>query len=342
MKDYLKIIDAWLANKTNMVLARVIKTWGSSPRPIGAVMLINDEFKITGSVSGGCIEGTVVKMSKNILNHRTAEKLNFGVSDEEAWSVGLSCGGNIQVFLQSVDFSYDPVWKTLLSNTRENKSSILITLLENGQNQNSLLDEGGTLIGSPLPNVVIAEAEKAYTERMHKTVSHEGADYFIQIFPRKNTLLIIGVAHIAVDLVALADRFGFETMVIDPRGYFAQNTVFDIAPTKILEAYPSEVLHQFKLDPYTFCTILSHDSKIDDNALEILLPSKVGYIGALGSKKTHDKRVARLLQKGISKELISKIQAPIGVSINAQSAQEIALAIMGQIIQFKNQYSSSK
>ena len=131
-------------------------------------------------------------------------------------------------------------------------------------------------------------------------------------------------------------------MVIDPRGYFAQNTVFDIAPTKILEAYPSEVLHQFKLDTYTFCTILSHDSKIDDNALEILLPSKVGYIGALGSKKTHDKRVARLLQKGISKELISKIQAPIGVSINAQSAQEIALAIMGQIIQFKNQYSSSK
>ena len=107
----------------------------------------------------------------------------------------------------------------------------------------------------------------------------------------------------------------------------------------MIEDYPSEVLDQFPLDAYTFSAILSHDPKIDDNALEILLPSDVGYIGALGSRKTHEKRVNRLLEKGIEQSLIDKIHAPIGVSITAKSAREIALSIISQIIQEKNQYS---
>jgi xanthine dehydrogenase accessory factor len=248
----------------------------------------------------------------------------------------LSCGGSIEVYLQAVDFSSNTVWHFLLKNRQSNQSCLLISDLN--KNENWLIEENGSVTGTPLPPILIKEAQVALEERSHKTLTFEGRSYFIQVFPRKPTLLIIGVAHIAVDLVSTAYMHDFETIVIDPRGYFAKNMYFDTEPTQIFEAYPSEVLHQLKLDSYTFCAILSHDPKIDDNALEILLPSKVAYIGALGSKKTHQKRIDRLTKKGISQDLISKIQAPIGVPIHAKSAKEIALAIMSEIIKFKNQY----
>ena len=336
MKDLKEIIDEWSQNGAVLVLARVVKTWGSSPRPIGSMMVINEDQKMSGSVSGGCVEGAVVKKAQALFAQHTAEKLSFGVSDEEAWSVGLSCGGSIEVYLQAVDFSSNVVWHSLLKKMQSNQSCLFISDLN--KNENWLIEENGSVTGTPLPPMLIKEAQVALEERSHKTLTFEGQNYFIQVFPRKPTLLIIGVAHIAVDLVSTAYMHDFETIVIDPRGYFAKNMYFDTEPTQIFEAYPSEVLHQLKLDSYTFCAILSHDPKIDDNALEILLPSKVAYIGALGSKKTHQKRIDRLTKKGISQDLISKIQAPIGVPIHAKSAKEIALAIMSEIIKFKNQY----
>lgn len=336
MKDLNEIISVWSQNGAILVLARVVKTWGSSPRPIGSMMIINEERKMSGSVSGGCVEGAVVKKSQALFTKHRAEKLSFGVSDEEAWSVGLSCGGSIEVFLQAVDFSSNKVWHNLLKRWQSNQSCVLVSKLS--KNENWLMDENGQVTGKSLPPVLINEAQTVFNERVHRTLNFKGENYFIQVFPRKPTLLIIGVAHIAVDLVTMAHLHGFETILVDPRGYFTANTHFNTKPSQIFEAYPSEVLHQITLDPYTFCAILSHDPKIDDNALEVLLPSKIAYIGALGSKKTHHKRIERLTTKGISKDLISKIQAPIGIAINAKSAKEIALAIMSEIIKFKNQY----
>ncbi len=338
MQNYFEEIKKWRSDDKKIAIARVIKTWGSSPRPVGSFMLVNEEGKMAGSVSGGCVEGSVVKKSLEILDPGTATKLAFGVSDEDAWSVGLSCGGSIQVFLESFDLSPGSIWATIMDCMEKNESCTLITTLEEGENSSLLIKTDGSEIGASMPEAIKDEASKAFTQRANATIEHEGLSYFIQVFPRKPTLLIIGAAHITVDLVSLGNSFGFETVVIDPRGYFAQNTVFPDAPAQLLEAYPSEVLDQFTLDPYTFCAILSHDPKIDDNALEILLPSEVAYIGALGSKKTHVKRTARLLEKGIDQMLIDKIHAPIGVSIHAKSAREIALSIISQIIEVKNQH----
>ena len=336
MTDLNEIISDWSQNGAILVLARVVKTWGSSPRPIGSMMIINEEGKISGSVSGGCVEGAVIKKSRALFTQHVGEKLSFGVSDEEAWSVGLSCGGKIEVYLQTVDFSSNKVWNSLLKNKQSNQSCVLISKLS--KNENWLIDENGGVIGTLLSPKIIKEARTIFSERVHKTLNVKEQDYFIQVFPRKPTLLIIGVAHIAVDLVTIAHLHEFETILIDPRGYFTTNTQFNTEPTQIYTAYPSEVLNKVKLDPYTFCAILSHDPKIDDNALEILLPSKVAYIGALGSKKTHQKRIERLTRKGISEDLISKIQAPIGIPIGAKSAKEIALSIMSEIIKFQNQF----
>ena len=232
----------------------------------------------------------------------------------------------------------EEIWQHILDLQNSNKSCTLITRLEDGQSQSQLIPTEGPTLGDDMPEAVISTAQNAFRERAHTTTEKDGVSYFVQVFPRKPTLLIIGAAHITVDLVSLGNSFGFETIVIDPRGYFAQNTVFTDPPAQLLEDYPSEVLDQFTLDPYTFCAILSHDPKIDDNALEILLPSGVAYIGALGSKKTHAKRTARLLEKGIDQTSIDRIHAPIGVSIHAKSAREIALSIISQIIQVKNQF----
>lgn len=338
MHNYFEEIKKWQSNDRKITIARVIKTWGSSPRPVGSVMLVNDEGKMAGSVSGGCVEGSVVKKSMEVLDSGASTKLAFGVSDEDAWSVGLSCGGSIQVFLENFDLSPGSIWQAIMDSLDQNESCTLITSLEEENSRSLLIRSDGTEIGADLPTVIKKEAVQAFAQRAHTTAEHDGTTYFIQVFPRKPTLLIVGAAHITVDLVSLGGSFGFETVVIDPRGYFAQNTAFQDAPDQLLEAYPSEVLEQFTLDPYTFCAILSHDPKIDDNALEILLPSEVGYIGALGSKKTHAKRTARLLEKGVDQMLIDKIHAPIGVSIHAKSAREIALSIISQIIQVKNQH----
>lgn len=338
MQNYFEEIKKWRSNDHQIALARVIKTWGSSPRPVGSVMLVNDEGKMAGSVSGGCVEGSVVKMSMDVIQTGEATRVAFGVSDEDAWSVGLSCGGSIQVFLEKFDLSSGGVWQGVVDCLDKNESCTLITSLEEGEARSLLIKTDGSTLGDEVPPEVLEVANQAFQQRAHTTTEHEGVAYFIQVFPRKPSLLIIGAAHITVDLVSLGNSFGFETVVIDPRGYFAQNTVFNDPPAKLLEAYSSEVLDQFTLDPYTFCAILSHDPKIDDNALEILLPSDVAYIGALGSKKTHAKRTARLLEKGLEQSLIDKIHAPIGVSIHAKSAREIALSIISQIIQVKNQH----
>lgn len=335
MKNNLDIIKKWSANNKNIGLARVVKTWGSSPRPVGSVMLINSDGEMAGSVSGGCVEGAVVKTTLQLLEDNTQRKLSYGVTDDEAWSVGLSCGGSIEVYVQSVDFSTG-IWEKLWQNLENNKSSIMISEIGNG-NRNALIEENGEALGDQMPKDVIDEAKNAHDARTNKILTYGDSSYFIQIFPRKSILLIIGAAHVTVDLVALGNRYDFDTIVIDPRGYFVEKTIFVEPPTQLIEAYPSEVLANFPLDAYTYCAILSHDPKIDDNALEVLLDSKVAYIGALGSRKTHEKRSRRLTEKGITQSSIDRIKAPIGVNIHAKSAQEIALSIMGQIISIKNQ-----
>lgn len=341
MNDYIEILNEWLLEGP-VAIARVTKTWGSSPRPVGAVMLVNAEGKMAGSVSGGCVEGAVVKKSMEVLDGENSVRLNYGVSDEEAWSVGLSCGGSIQVFVEKI--GEDEVWKTLMQSLKDNKSAVLVSSLEDGGNTRSLVqvEESNNVVGEALSDELLHSALEAYSKRTNLSVTISKQEYFIQVFPRKPLLLVIGAAHITVDLVALGNQFGFETVVIDPRGYFAKNVTFTSRPAQIIEAYPSEVLHDYPLDAYTFAAILSHDPKIDDDALQVILPKNIGYVGALGSKKTHAKRTNRLLEKGVAKEQIDTIYAPIGEAINARTAKEIALSIMSQIVKVQNQFMMRK
>jgi xanthine dehydrogenase accessory factor len=340
MREFLDTIDSFLQKGQKFAQATVIKTWGSAPRPVGSIMLICEDGTMAGSVSGGCVEGAIVSQTKEVLKTNTPKLLNYGVSDDEAWTVGLSCGGSIQVFLQPfISFIDEKMWEILRGCLVENKGCVLVTQLNNEVNKNHLVLSNGDIIGNTSDELLKNQALRAYHERKSQTFDwEEGKIRFSNVIMPKQKLIIVGAAHITVDLVHLAHYFGYETIVIDPRGIFASKTDFPTPPDMLHIDWPAEILPDITLDNYTYAVMLTHDPKIDDQALHILLKSEVGYIGCLGSKKTHEKRVKRLSDSGFSEIEISKVHAPIGVDINAKSAREIALSIMSELIKVKNAF----
>ena len=336
MLDILPEIQSWIAHEQPFVLATVMKTWGSAPRKMGASMAVRYDGAVAGSVSGGCVEGDVAVQAAEVLAENLPRKVHYGVTDDDAWAVGLSCGGKINVLLEPF-FHADnrerdsEFWGKVnkLSDTNlggailRNLNSFTRTLLFADQDASTDMEFA---------------ALRAFRERSHRMLGEGDDHFFAQILPPRNRLILIGAAHVTVDLVRIGKEFGFETIVIDPRSFFTEKTTFPVAPDRIIAEWPAEVLSDFPIDSYTFVAVLSHDPKIDDQALQILLRSDVAYIGALGSKRTHAKRVDRLREAGFAEEEIDRIHAPIGLAINAQSAKEIALSIFSQIIATKNQH----
>ncbi len=339
MKEHISTLEQWQEAGRSFKIARVIQTWGSSPKPVGSSMLIADNLEMIGSVSGGCVEGAVLKEAQS-LEAGIGKILDYGVSDDEAWAVGLTCGGKLKVYLQSWDSpEAKELGKKLSSLLEKNQACALISKLgDTSQNLNALIAADGTLVSGEVPPAVIDEAKRILEMRKNEMISIEGNDYFVHAFPSRSRLVIIGAAHITVDLVMLARQFDFETFVIDPRGTFVDKTIFNEKPDHLIEKYPSEVLHELALDTNCYTVILSHDPKIDDDALKIILKTSVAYVGALGSRKNQEKRVARLREYGFDESQISQIEAPIGVDINAKGAKEIALSIMAGIIKAKNRF----
>jgi xanthine dehydrogenase accessory factor len=238
-------------------------------------------------------------------------------------------------------FSEPKMWAILRGCLESNQGAILLTKLTEKTLEHQLILADGKTVNTKLVDFsgLVTAALDTYQQRKTKKIVTEDNDtWFAQVFPPKHKLIIIGAAHITVDLVHLAHYFGFETTVIDPRGIFANKTDFPTPPNALHVDWPAEILPEMTLDAYTYVVLLTHDPKIDDQALHILLRSNVAYIGALGSKKTHEKRVNRLTDAGFSTEEIGKIDAPVGVNINAKSAREIAVSIIGALIKAKNEY----
>lgn len=326
-----------MADGETFATATVIKTWGSSPRPIGSVLAVNTKMEMLGSVSGGCIEGAVVREAIAVIESGKPKRITYGVSDEDAWDVGLSCGGSVEVFIEPF-LSQGEMWQNLLAAVNSNQARVLLSDMSGDKVSQILWGPDMEPLGDDASGERFAVAEKAYGERKAQSVEIEGKAYFVQVFPRKSQLIIVGAAHITVDLVSLAQGFGFETIVIDPRGIFAEKTQFPTPPDHLHVDWPVEVLSQYALDPYTYVVLLTHDPKIDDQALHAVLRSDVAYIGALGSKRTAAKRQARLAEAGFSEAEIDRVYGPVGVNIKAKRPREIALSIIAQIIAVQNAY----
>lgn len=324
MKEWIPRIKELVDKEKPFAVARVANTWRSSPRPVGSTMIVLASGEILGSVSGGCVEISVVKKAMEIMASGQPQLIHYGITDDEAWEVGLSCGGQLDVLIQPAqDFSWEAIFKAI----DQNEPFCLINSLQKEWTQQASFDIDFNL----------SEGMKdQYQSGRSGIIENEDKRYFLHAFPAPYVLLLIGAAHLTSELLTLAQWYGFETVVIDPRDQFAKNSFSANEPDQFYPKWPQEVLPKLRLNARTFAVILSHDPKIDDPALHILLKADVAYVGALGSRKTHAKRIERLLSQGMTKAQVDQIDAPIGIDIGSHSAKEIALSIMAGMIQVKN------
>ena len=304
----------WHVSGIGAAVATVIRTWGSAPRPIGSQLAVSGEGDIIGSVSGGCVEGAVIIEALNTLKTGRNVILEYGVSDEDAFAVGLACGGNIQILVEPVGFGLSETIVAELVCRCQRKESVAYSIdIKSGVNKVITLD--------------IADGKK-------NVGTHTSGFYgveFLVIYEKPLRMAVIGGVHIAQPLVSIARMSGFAVVVIDPRSTFLNAIRFP--NVELSNLWPDEALKAFKPDSRTAIITLSHDPKIDDLGLIEALNSNCFYIGCLGSKKTHSKRLDRLSKIVNSDVCLSRLHGPIGLNIQSRTPTEIAISIMAEVIQ---------
>ncbi|NNE48432.1 MAG: XdhC family protein [Rhodothermales bacterium] len=343
MRDIASTLREWVAAERQFAIARVMSTWGSAPRRVGSAMAISSDLRVVGSVSGGCIEGEVIEAVPGVLASGHQRVLEFGIADETAWSVGLSCGGRVRVLLEPfAHSSNDPeavqTDDAVVSALCDSRPVVWLTTVQSGPSHHLLIDPAGQHTGEPkyFPQAAIDRAVTSYHSRSSGPVEIGDRHIFIHVLPPRSTLLIVGATDIAIHLVRLASALDFETVVIDPREVFASVERFNPAPDQLIARWPQQALPNAHLDDETYAVLLTHDPKIDDPALHHFLNSEIPYIGALGSKRTHAKRLERLGAAGFTTGQTDRIHGPVGLDIGAASPAEIALSVIAQIVHARN------
>ncbi len=345
MREVLPDVERWLEAGKRVALATVAKVYGSAPRPLGAKMAVSEKAEMAGSVSGGCVESAVVQEALEVLAEGRPRLLPFGITDEQAWEVGLACGGRIEVFVEPMTTDENrPVWEALRDALRSDRLVALATVLSGPLAGRKVLfwPDGETVgtLGDPTLEAEVRRAAAAAlatqrTERLHIPTPSGETAVLLEVFPPSPKLVIVGAVHIAIPLVTMAKALGFRTIVVDARQVFATEERFGHAD-ELRIGWPEDVLAQLPLDEGTYVVVLSHDEKLDNPALKVALQHPVRYVGALGSRKTHARRVQALRDMGLSEDQIARIHAPIGLDIGASTPEEIAVAIMAEIVAVKN------
>ncbi|WP_170437367.1 XdhC family protein [Ruegeria arenilitoris] len=302
---------AWFREGRGAVLATVVETWGSAPRRVGAQLVISGDGRIEGSVSGGCVEGAVIVEALEAIEEGEARLLEFGVSDEDAFAVGLACGGTIRVLVEPVGAVLpEPMLAELVAARARREALAYEVNVETGHR---------------------ALRRNAYADRlrMDRSGFEEDGQTFVAVHNPPLRLIVVGAVHIAQALMPMARIAGYDPIIIDPREAFASKSRFP--GEKLLTDWPDEAVASIGLDARTAVVLLTHDPKLDDPALQAALNSEVFYIGALGSSRTHAKRVQRMTEAGFSAEQLQRIHGPIGLDIGAAGPAEIAVAIIAQM-----------
>ncbi|OWK31752.1 XdhC family protein [Sphingomonas mucosissima] len=282
-----------------MALATVVSTWGSAPRPRGSHMLVHEDGRFEGSVSGGCVEGDILDTAAQVIAGAPFAVKKYGVADASAWEVGLPCGGEISVMVQPVSAEgFDPELFDRIVEARADGQPLTVTTdLSTGHSDLRPVETG---------------------------------EIFANRYDPPRRLIVVGAVQIAQSLVGLARTLGIETVVVDPRGRFLTEERFP--DTTLDDRWPDEAVEAYKPGPSTAVVTLSHDTKIDDPALVAALAANTGYVGALGSRKSHAARLQRLADAGVSAENLARIDGPVGLDIGAIGPAEIALSIAGAMV----------
>lgn len=313
MKEILGDIERWQERGERFALATVIATRRSAPRPVGSKLGVSEGGEMAGSVSGGCVENDVYEHAKQVLAGGPPRLLTYGISDEMAFSVGLPCGGEIDVFVEEADPALVAQIRDVLE---RDERAVLSTVVE------------GDTLGSRTFST--DEGEALRRGRSH-LLEDERGKVFADVFGPPPRLLVFGAVDTAEELCRLAKQLGWRTIVADARGKFATSERVPSAD-RVIVAWPEEVLAQVQPGSDTAVVVLTHDDKFDLPALKGALETDALYVGALGSRRNQARRRERLLDAGVPEESLERIAGPCGLDIGAGTPAETALSIMGEIL----------
>jgi xanthine dehydrogenase accessory factor len=315
MRELLSDLERWRERGERVALARVVATRRSAPRPVGSKLAISESGELAGSVSGGCVENEVYEVGREILRGGEPRLLTYGISDDLALSVGLPCGGEIDVWVDEPD---PQLLAELAEIVEADGRAVVLTDLDDGSQR--LVRDGDDGV-----------ADGLIRSGHSKVVQLDGRRLFADVFGPPPRLLVYGAVDTADALCAAANALGWHTIAADARGKFATRERMPSAD-EVIVAWPEETLAQVQPDHATAIVVLTHDDKFDVPLLVGALAGDAFYIGALGSRRNQERRRERLLEAGVDENALDRISGPAGLDIGAQSPAETALSILAEIM----------
>ncbi|CCQ15939.1 putative uncharacterized protein [Rhodococcus sp. AW25M09] len=331
--------------------ATVIRTFDSAPRPVGAAMVVGSDGAVAGSVSGGCVEGAVYELAQDVMHTGSPVLTRYGVSDDDAFAVGLTCGGTLDVFVQAFSRRSFPEFEAVVENIRDNVPVAVATVVAhadpNRLGRRIVVGESGTRgsLGSARADAAVADDATGLLAAGRSAVlaygpdgqrRGEGMEVFVSSHAPPPRMLVFGAIDFAAAVAQQGTFLGYRVTVCDARAVFATPQRFPAAE-QVVVAWPHDYLSQQwsagELDERTVVCVLTHDPKFDVPLLEVALRIPVlAFVGAMGSRRTHDDRTARLRAAGLTEIELSRLASPIGLDLGARTPQETAVSIAAEII----------
>ncbi|HET9084050.1 MAG TPA: XdhC/CoxI family protein [Candidatus Limnocylindrales bacterium] len=350
MKELLDTLSIWQGEGIDAGRAVVVRTFGSAPRPEGAVLVHATDGRIAGSVSGGCVEGAAAEQIQHAWTTGKARVIRYGISDEQAWDVGLACGGTIDVLVEpavppaAVQAATESLGAGGLGAAVVTPLPVDSPSADAGPHEPGegappepklIVHADGRLEGSlgdaAQDAALVDAALEALKRGQSRTVELGGRSLFVEVFPVRPRLVIVGAVEVARTLVRLAKELGFETVVIDGRASFATRERFPDAD-QLIVGWPDEVADDIGLGPNDAVAVRTHDVKFDEPAIVEALRRGARYVGAVGSRKTQSDRRQRLRDAGVSDEALGELRGPVGLDLGGRQPAETALAILAEVV----------
>jgi xanthine dehydrogenase accessory factor len=348
MREVLDDLLAWWRADQPVAMATVVGTWRSAPRPPGATMLVGPDGTAVGSVSGGCVEGTVYELGQAVRDSGQPQLARYGVSDDDAFEVGLTCGGTIEIFVERVDRAKFPELAQLAESVTGQRPVATATLIrsprhELGGRLTLWPDRHTGTLGSPsLDEVVLADARGALAAGRTGPISYgpdgqrmgDAVTVFVSAINPPPRMIVFGAIDFAAAVARIGRFLGYRVTVCDARAVFATGRRFP--GVEVVVDWPHRYLagevEAGRVDARTVVCVLTHDPKFDVPALQVALAQPLAYVGAMGSRRTHTDRVARLAAAGVPAERIARLRSPIGLDLGARTPEETAVSVAAEII----------
>lgn len=344
MKDIANRLRSWFEEGTDFALATITQTWNSAPRPAGAAMAVSSSGEVVGSISGGCVEGAVYEQAQLVLSSGQPVSETYGVADDDAFAIGLTCGGTLEVFIEPVNRTTFHDFLQVVDAVDHGEHLTVATVIGGAQNVGRHLVIGRNAVygslGSAGLDMGVAIQARGFSEAGQTGMVHLGLDgeqridevaVFISSFAPPPRMYVFGAIDFAAAVVRIGKFLGYHVTLCDARPVFATRRRFPDADEIAVE-WPHKFLENAPVDGRTVMCVLTHDPKFDVPLLEAALRTEAGYIGAMGSRRTHEDRLTRLRAIGVSEKDMGRLSSPIGLDLGARTPEETAVSIAGEII----------